>query len=89
MPTDLNIYPTKSWAKDALLQPERRAAFARLLCSACRSQDTWWPPKSIATEPATRSSLGRDPLITILEGAVDETFEPFGINAPHTGKASR
>lgn len=31
VPTDLDIYPTKSWAKDALLQPESRAAFARLL----------------------------------------------------------
>jgi exodeoxyribonuclease-3 len=25
-PTDLDIYPTKSWDKDALLQPESRAA---------------------------------------------------------------
>jgi exodeoxyribonuclease III len=31
VPTDLDIYPTKSWADDALLQPESRAAFARLL----------------------------------------------------------
>jgi exodeoxyribonuclease-3 len=31
VPTDLDIYPTKSWAKDALLQPESRAAFRRLL----------------------------------------------------------
>ncbi len=31
VPTDLDIYPTRSWAKDALLQPESRAAFARLL----------------------------------------------------------
>jgi exodeoxyribonuclease-3 len=31
VPTDLDIYPTKSWANDALLQPESRAAFARLL----------------------------------------------------------
>ena len=31
VPTDLDIYPTKSWDKDALLQPESRAAFARLL----------------------------------------------------------
>jgi exodeoxyribonuclease III len=31
VPTDLDIYPTKSWAKDALLQPASRAAFARLL----------------------------------------------------------
>jgi len=31
VPTDRDIYPTKSWANDALLQPESRAAFARLL----------------------------------------------------------
>ena len=31
VPTDLDIYPTTSWAKDALLQPASRAAFTRLL----------------------------------------------------------
>jgi exodeoxyribonuclease-3 len=31
VPTDDDIYPSRSWAKDALLQPESRAAFARLL----------------------------------------------------------
>ena len=31
VPTDFDIYPSKSWAKDALLQPEPRAAFRRLL----------------------------------------------------------
>jgi exodeoxyribonuclease-3 len=31
VPTEADIYPTKSWAKDALLQPESRAAFQRLL----------------------------------------------------------
>jgi exodeoxyribonuclease-3 len=31
VPTDLDIYPTKSWDRDALLQPERRAAYQRLL----------------------------------------------------------
>ncbi len=31
VPTAADIYPTKSWDKDALLQPESRAAFARLL----------------------------------------------------------
>jgi exodeoxyribonuclease III len=30
-PTMLDIYPTKSWDKDALIQPESRKAFARLL----------------------------------------------------------
>jgi exodeoxyribonuclease-3 len=31
VPTELDIYPTKSWDDDALLQPESRAAFQRLL----------------------------------------------------------
>jgi exodeoxyribonuclease III len=31
VPTNQDIYPTKSWANDALLQPESRAAFRRLL----------------------------------------------------------
>jgi exodeoxyribonuclease III len=31
VPTDLDIYPTRSWDNDALLQPESRAAFRRLL----------------------------------------------------------
>src|SRR6202042_2322095 len=31
VPTDLDIYPTKSWDHNALLQPESRAAFQRLL----------------------------------------------------------
>lgn len=31
VPTDRDIYPSKSWSQDALLQPEPRAAFRRLL----------------------------------------------------------
>jgi exodeoxyribonuclease-3 len=31
VPTDADIYPSKSWAKDALLQPESRTAFRQLL----------------------------------------------------------
>ena len=31
VPTDLDIYNPKSWLKDALLQPESRAAYAKLL----------------------------------------------------------
>src|SRR6516165_9454988 len=31
VPTDLDIYPTKSWDRDALLQPASRAAYQRLL----------------------------------------------------------
>jgi exodeoxyribonuclease III len=31
VPTDFDIYPTKSWARDALVQPAPRACFQRLL----------------------------------------------------------
>lgn len=31
VPTDLDIYPTKSWNDDALLQPQSRAAYQKLL----------------------------------------------------------
>ena len=31
VPTDLDIYPSKSWDRNALLQPESRAAYRRLL----------------------------------------------------------
>jgi exodeoxyribonuclease III len=31
VPTDQDIYPTKSWGKDALVQPESRAAYAHIL----------------------------------------------------------
>ena len=31
VPTDKDIYPSRSWSKDALLQPESRACFRRLL----------------------------------------------------------
>jgi exodeoxyribonuclease III len=31
VPTDFDIYPTRSWDDDALLQPESRAAFRRLV----------------------------------------------------------
>ena len=31
VPTDFDIYPTKSWDRDALLQPESRAAYQALL----------------------------------------------------------
>jgi len=30
-PTDIDIYPTKSWDDDALIQPESRAAFKKLV----------------------------------------------------------
>jgi exodeoxyribonuclease III len=32
-PTDIDIYPTRSWDDDALIQPESRAAYGRLVAS--------------------------------------------------------
>ena len=47
VPTNADIYQTKSWAKDALLQPQTRAAFARLLVQgwtdALRTIHPRWP----------------------------------------------
>lgn len=45
VPTDADIYPSKSWAKNALLQPESRAAFRRLL-------DQGWTDAIRARHPA-------------------------------------
>jgi exodeoxyribonuclease-3 len=35
VPTDFDIYPTKSWGKDALVQPAPRACSQRLLDQGC------------------------------------------------------
>lgn len=45
VPSDLDIYPTRSWDKDALLRPESRAAFRRLL-------DQGWTDAIRALHPA-------------------------------------
>jgi len=46
-PTALDIYPTRSWDKDALIQPESRAAYARLLKQG-------WTDSLRASHPAAR-----------------------------------
>lgn len=45
VPTDADIYPSRSWSKDALLQPQPRAAFRRLL-------DQGWTDAVRALHPA-------------------------------------
>ena len=35
-PTEIDIYPTRSWDKDALIQPKSRAAFASLVAQGWR-----------------------------------------------------
>lgn len=47
VPTDSDIYDTKSWKKDALLQPQSRAAFERLLAQG-------WTDALRATHPDER-----------------------------------
>lgn len=50
VPTDADIYSPKSWRKDALLQPETRAAWARLLDQGWTDAlKTLHPDKSIWT----------------------------------------
>jgi exodeoxyribonuclease-3 len=45
VPTDLDIYPTKSWDHNALLQPESRAAYQRLLSQGCTDAIRPFHPK--------------------------------------------
>lgn len=47
VPTDDDIYPTKSWVRDALLQPTPRAAFQRLLAQG-------WTDAVRTTHPGQR-----------------------------------
>jgi exodeoxyribonuclease-3 len=49
-PTELDIYPTKSWDKDALIQPKSRAAFASLVAQGwCDTIRTLHPAKPMFT----------------------------------------
>jgi exodeoxyribonuclease-3 len=49
-PTPLDIYPTKSWDKDALIQPKSRAAFHSLLAQGwCDAIRTLHPAKPMFT----------------------------------------
>jgi exodeoxyribonuclease-3 len=50
VPTDQDIYPTRSWDDDALLQPESRAAFRKLLAQGwCDALRTLFPTDTIYT----------------------------------------
>ena len=49
-PTEIDIYPTKSWDDDALIQPESRAAFKKLLGKSWTDAlRTKYPDKRIYT----------------------------------------
>jgi exodeoxyribonuclease III len=50
VPTDFDIYPTTSWKDDALVQPETRAAYARLVAQGWTdSLRTLFPKKPMYT----------------------------------------
>ena len=69
VPTDQDIYPTKSWAKDALLQPESRAAFQRLL-------DQGWTD-------AIRSLHPSEPMYTFWDYKRDRWRRNAGLRLDH------
>jgi exodeoxyribonuclease-3 len=69
VPTDLDIYPTTSWAKDALLQPESRAAFQRLL-------DQGWTDAIRALHPA-------EPMYTFWDYKRDRWRRNAGLRLDH------
>jgi exodeoxyribonuclease-3 len=69
VPTDQDIYPSKSWAKDALLQPESRKAYRRLL-------DQGWTD-------ALRTSHPTDPIYTFWDYKRDRWARDAGLRIDH------
>jgi exodeoxyribonuclease-3 len=69
VPTDFDIYPTSSWASDALLQPESRAAFKRLL------KGGW--------EDAIRSLYPEEPMFTFWDYKRNRWPRDAGLRIDH------
>jgi exodeoxyribonuclease-3 len=69
VPTDADIYPSKSWAKDALLQPASRAAYQRLL-------DQGWTDALRARHPT-------GPLYTFWDYKRDRWARDAGLRLDH------
>jgi exodeoxyribonuclease-3 len=69
VPTDLDIYPIRSWANDALVQPESRAAFRRLL-------DQGWTD-------AIRTLHPREPMYTFWHYLRDRWRRDAGLRIDH------
>jgi exodeoxyribonuclease-3 len=69
VPTDQDIYPSKSWAKDALLQPESRKAYRRLL-------DQGWTD-------ALRTSHPTGPIYTFWDYKRDRWARDAGLRIDH------
>ena len=59
-PTELDIYPTKSWDKDALIQPKSRAAFKALMAQGWTTRsERCIPSKPMFTFWDTSATAGR------------------------------
>lgn len=69
VPTDADIYPSKSWANNALLQPESRAAFRRLV-------EQGWADAIRARHPA-------DPIYTFWDYKRDRWQRDAGLRIDH------
>ena len=69
VPTDRDIYPTKSWARDALLQPQSRAAYRRLL-------DQGWTD-------AIRTIHPSEPMFTFWDYKRDRWARDAGLRLDH------
>jgi exodeoxyribonuclease-3 len=69
VPTEFDIYPTKSWANDALVQPASRAAFRRLL-------DQGWTDALRKLHPA-------DPMYTFWHYMRDRWRRNAGLRLDH------
>jgi exodeoxyribonuclease-3 len=93
VPTERDIYPTKSWAKDALVQPASRAAFRRILAQgwvdAIRTLHpdapmyTYWDYKRNRWE--RDGGLRIDHLL--LSGAVSKRLREAGVDREIRGEA--
>ncbi len=69
VPTDQDIYPSKSWGKNALLQPESRAAYRRLL-------DQGWTDAIRARHPS-------EPVYTFWDYKRDRWARDAGLRIDH------
>jgi exodeoxyribonuclease III len=74
VPTDLDIYPTKSWDRNALLQPQSRAAYGRLLVQG-------WTDSVRALQPAAgrdRRALAMNPHVILFDDLTSALDQQLG-----------
>ncbi|MDO9413807.1 MAG: exodeoxyribonuclease III [Pseudolabrys sp.] len=91
-PTEIDIYPTKSWDNDALVQPESRAAYAKLIKQGWTdSLRELNPDKRIYTFwHYWRNSFGRDAGLRIdhllLSPVLAKRLESAGVDRVFRGR---